>query len=160
MVVAPETGADEGVARGVVGVALDGGEELGEGVYQFARHVFEEGVVEVAFVDIFGIVVEVEDDAFVIHEEVVVEDGGVVGDEDVGVREEGVDVQAAFEEKEVGVFHAAEARVEADVGMGLEEEEGVFALHEEVEGFEVEVLGEEVALGFAPRGHVEEYAGV
>ena len=160
MVAAPETGADEGVARGVVGVALDGGEELRKGVCQFARHVFEEGVVEVAFVDVFGIVVEVEDDAFVVHEEVVVEDGGVVGDEDVGVREEGVDVQAAFEEKEVGVFHAAEARVEADVGMGLEEEEGVFALHEEVEGFEVEVLGEEVALGFAPRGHVEEYAGV
>lgn len=110
----------------LVVVVVEGLKQLTEGVDTLADNVFIEGVEEVAFAEVFLIVIEIENHVFLFHEDVVVKHGGIVGDKGVGVRQDGVYVQMAGEEKDMGV--GLHGLLNHHVGMGFEDEEFVVPL--------------------------------
>ena len=110
----------------LVVVVVEGLKQLTEGVDTLADNVFIEGVEEVAFAEVFLIVIEIENHVFLFHEDVVVKHGGIVGDKGVGVRQDGVYVQMAEEEKDMGV--GLHGLLNHHVSMGFEDEEFVVSL--------------------------------
>ena len=110
----------------LVVVVVEGLKQLTEGVDTLADNVFIEGVEEVAFAEVFLIVIEIENHVFLFHEDVVVKHGGIVGDKGVCVRQDGVYVQMAGEEKDMGV--GLHGLLNHHVGMGFEDEEFVVPL--------------------------------
>ena len=110
----------------LVVVVVEGLKQLTEGVDTLADNVFVKGVEKVAFAEVFLIVIEIENHVFLFHEDVVIKHGGIVGDKGVGVRQDGVYVQMAGEEKDMGV--GLHGLVNHHVGMGFEDEEFVVPL--------------------------------
>lgn len=110
----------------LVVVVVEGLKQLTEGVDTLADNVFIEGVEEVAFAEVFLIVIEIENHVFMFHEDVVVKHGGIVGDKGVGVRQDGVYVQMTGEEKDMRV--GLHGLLNHHVGMGFEDEELVVPL--------------------------------
>ena len=110
----------------LVVVAVEGLKQLTEGVDTLADNVFVKGVEKVALAEVFLIVIEIENHVFLLHEDVVVKHGGIVGDKGVGVRQDGVYVQMTGEEKDMGV--GLHGLLNHHVGMGFEDEEFVVPL--------------------------------
>ena len=110
----------------LVVVVVEGLKQLTEGVDTLADNVFVKGVEKVAFAEVFLIVIEIENHVFLFHEDVVIKHGGIVGDKGVGVRQDGVYVQMAGEEKDMGV--GLHGLLNHHVGMGFEDEEFVVSL--------------------------------
>ena len=110
----------------LVVVVVEGLKQLTEGVDTLADNVFIEGVEEVAFAEVFLIVIEIENHVFLFHEDVVVKHGGIVGDKGVGVRQDGVYVQMAGEEKDMRV--GLHGLLNHHIGMGFEDKEFVVPL--------------------------------
>ena len=110
----------------LVVVVVEGLKQLTEGVDTLADNVFVKGVEKVAFAEVFLIVIEIENHVFLLHEDVVVKHGGIVGDKGVGVRQDGVYVQMTREEKDMGV--GLHGLLNHHVGMGFEDEEFVVPL--------------------------------
>ena len=110
----------------LVVVVVEGLKQLTEGVDTLADNVFVKGVEKVAFAEVFLIVIEIENHVFLFHEDVVIKHGGIVGDKGVGVRQDGIYVQMAGEEKDMGV--GLHGLLNHHVSMGFEDEEFVVSL--------------------------------
>ena len=87
----------------LVVVVVEGLKQLTEGVDTLADNVFVKGVEKVALAEVFLIVIEIENHVFLLHEDVVVKHGGIVGDKGVGVRQDRVYIQMTGEEKDLRV---------------------------------------------------------
>lgn len=85
------------LVKGVV-VVVDDIQQGIEIKHLTANNIFVVRIEEVAVFYVFVIIVNVENDILVGHEEVVEQDGGIVGDEGRGVRQERIDIGIARDE--------------------------------------------------------------
>lgn len=85
------------LVKGVV-VVVDDIQQGIEIKHLTANNIFVVRIEEVAVFYVFVIIVNVENDILVGHEEVVEQDGGIVGDEGRGVRQKRIDIGVAGDE--------------------------------------------------------------